>query len=43
MKALLVLFVGWIGDLVMGDPERLPHPIVWFGKAIAWFERLLNK
>ena len=27
----------------MGDPERLPHPIVWFGKAIAWFERLLNK
>ena len=43
MKALLVLLVGWIADLVMGDPERLPHPIVWFGKAIAWFERLLNK
>ena len=43
MKALLVLLVGWIADLVIGDPERLPHPIVWFGKAIAWFERLLNK
>lgn len=43
MKALLVLLVGWIADLVMGDPERLPHPIVWFGKVIAWFERLLNK
>ena len=43
MKALLVLLVGWIADLVMGDPERLPHPIVWFGKEIAWFERLLNK
>ena len=43
MKALLVLLVGWIADLVMGDPERLPHPIVWFGKVIAWFERVLNK
>lgn len=43
MKALLVLLVGWIADLVMGDPERLPHPIVWFGKVIAWFERMLNK
>lgn len=43
MKALLVLLVGWIADLVMGDPERLPHPIVWFGKAIAWCERMLNK
>ena len=43
MKALLVLLIGWIADLVMGDPERLPHPIVWFGKVIAWFERVLNK
>ena len=43
MKALLVLLVGWIADLVMGDPERLPHPIVWFGMAIAWCERMLNK
>jgi len=27
----------------MGDPSWLPHPIVWFGKAIAAFEHRLNK
>ena len=43
MKALLVLLVGWIADLFIGDPERLPHPIVWFGKLIGWGERLLNR
>jgi len=30
-------------DLVFGDPERLPHPIVWFGKMIAFGEKRLNK
>ena len=29
-------------DLVFGDPERLPHPIVWFGKMIAFGEKRLN-
>ena len=43
MKAILVLLVGWIADLIVGDPERLPHPIVWFGKLISWGERLLNR
>ena len=43
MKAILVLLVGWIADVVMGDPAWLPHPIVWFGKLIALFERWLNR
>ena len=30
-------------DLVFGDPERLPHPIVWFGKMIAFGEKRLNR
>ena len=30
-------------DLVFGDPERLPHPIVWFGRMIAFGEKRLNK
>ena len=30
-------------DIAFGDPPRLPHPIVWFGKAIAFCERRLNK
>ncbi len=43
MKAILILLVGWIGDLIIGDPSWLPHPIVWFGKLIAAFERWLNR
>lgn len=30
-------------DLIAGDPAWLPHPVVWFGKAIAWCERMFNK
>ena len=37
------LLIGWVLDLIFGDPQRLPHPIVWFGKVISAFERSLNK
>ena len=37
------LLIGWLLDLIFGDPARLPHPIVWFGKAIAFCEHRLNK
>ncbi len=37
------LLLGWSLDLILGDPPRLPHPIVWFGKAIAYGEHKLNK
>ena len=40
---LFSLLAGWMLDLIFGDPSRLPHPIVWFGKAIAFFEHRLNK
>lgn len=43
MIAILPLFVGWMLDIIFGDPAKLPHPIVWFGKAIAFFEHRLNK
>ena len=36
------MLIGWVLDLIFGDPQYLPHPIVWFGKAIAWGERHLN-
>ena len=39
----LSLLIGWVSDLVLGDPQKLPHPIVWFGKAIAFCEHRLNK
>ena len=34
---------GWLGDRLLGDPEGWPHPIIWFGKAIAYGERHLNR
>ena len=39
---ILPLLLGWLLDFVFGDPSRLPHPIVWFGKMIAWGEHRLN-
>lgn len=43
MKAILILLVGWVADLLFGDPSRLPHPVVLFGRVIAVFERWLNR
>jgi len=39
----LALLLGWLLDLSFGDPARLPHPIVWFGKAIAACEHRWNR
>ena len=36
------LIISWILDLIFGDPVWLPHPVVLFGKAIAFCERKLN-
>ena len=46
MKEILIvilpLLLGWLLDFIFGDPSRLPHPIVWFGKMISWGEHRLN-
>lgn len=39
----LSLLAGWLLDLVLGDPQRLPHPVVGFGRMIAFGEHRLNK
>ena len=39
---ILPLLLGYLLDLIFGDPERLPHPIVLFGKMISWGEHRLN-
>ena len=36
------LLIGWLLDKCWGDPSWLPHPVVYFGKAIACGERRLN-
>ena len=39
----IALLIGWLLDFFVGDPERLPHPIVWFGRMIAFGEKRLNR
>lgn len=39
---VLPLLLGWLLDLVIGDPSWLPHPVVAFGHVIAACERQLN-
>ena len=43
MTNVISLLIGWLLDLVFGDPQRLPHPVVWFGKMISATEHALNK
>lgn len=42
LTPILPLLLGWGADLLFGDPEHLPHPIVWFGKLISFCEHHLN-
>ncbi len=37
-----MLWLGWLLDRLLGDPERLPHLIVGFGKVISWTEGKYN-
>lgn len=34
---------GVVVDLAVGDPARLPHPVVWIGKWIAFLDVRLNR
>ena len=43
LLVILPLLIGWLLDLMLGDPLWLPHPVVGFGKMIAFGERHLNK
>ena len=40
---ILPLLLGYLLDRIFGDPVRLPHPTVWFGKMISWGEHHFNK
>ena len=43
MIAIVPLLIGWLFDLLLGDPAWLPHPVVGFGKMISWGEHRLNQ
>jgi len=43
LSPILPLIIGWLLDLLLGDPSWLPHPVVGFGKMISFGEHRLNK
>lgn len=39
MENVLILAIALALDLIVGEPPRAIHPVVWMGKVIAFFER----
>lgn len=42
MSRAIAVFLAFILDQFIGDPPRLPHPVVLMGKTISWLEARLN-
>ncbi len=42
-QLIFSVILGFLLDLIFGDPEQLPHPVVWIGKAISGSEKILRK
>jgi adenosylcobinamide-phosphate synthase len=40
---LIALLSGFLLDRLLGDPRWLPHPVVWFGRAISFCGKRFNR
>lgn len=40
---IISLIVGYVLDLCLGDPEKIPHPVVYFGRIIEAGDRSFNR
>ena len=40
---LLALPIGFLIDLILGDPHGWPHPVIWIGKLISFLEKRLRR
>lgn len=43
MYSLIALIIGFILDLIIGDPIGWPHIVLGYGKLIAFFEKILRR
>ena len=43
MEILCAALLGFVIDLILGDPQGWPHPVVLMGKIIVYLERQLRK
>ena len=39
---MLALLIGCVLDLIAGDPEGWPHPVIWIGRFIGFMEKKLR-
>lgn len=37
------MLAGFLLDLIIGDPEGWPHPVIWIGRYISFMEKKLRK
>ena len=40
---IAALLAGYLLDLIIGDPEGWPHPVIWIGKWISFMEKTLRR
>jgi len=43
LYGIIILLIGYGADLLLGDPRNWPHPVRWYGTAIAQGTRWLNR
>lgn len=39
----MAVLCGFLLDCLLGDPEKMPHPVIWMGKAIFHLEKWLRR
>ena len=39
---LTAVLCGFLLDCLLGDPQKMPHPVIWVGKAISALEKYLR-
>ena len=40
---IAAMLVGFVLDLIIGDPEGWPHPVIWIGRYISFLEKKLRR
>ena len=40
---IAAMLAGFVLDLIIGDPEGWPHPVIWIGKYISFMEKRLRR
>lgn len=37
------ILLAYIIDLIVGDPKKIPHPVIMMGNSISWLEKMIRK